>query len=146
MPLSADDRLAIHELLSQQYYLLAESRIEEYGLLFTENMVIEFDNEGLQLPSIRGRDAMVNLLQAGGALLHAFEHHVTDVMVTAIDDDTAHVKYRDLALAVDGSIVSTIHECQVVRTATGWQIARRGRSAGRAWPSSALVDLSRDEA
>jgi hypothetical protein len=122
MPLSADDRLSIHELISLHGHLADDRREDELHLLLTDDATYDVSAYGLGV--VRGLDALTELFsQRPGE--QPVGHHVTNVLVSEHDDGTTTVRSKGLAVMADGAAGSVIYEDVVVRTDAGWRISRR---------------------
>lgn len=122
MPLSADDRLSIHELLSLHGHLADDRRAPDLHLLLTEDAAYDVTAFGLGV--VRGLDALVELFaQRPGE--QPVGHHVTNVTLSERDDGTATVRSKGLAVMADGAASTVTYEDVVVRTPAGWRISHR---------------------
>jgi hypothetical protein len=122
MPLSVDDRLFIHELISLHGHLTDDRQHERLHLLFTDDAAYDVSAYGLGV--VRGLDALTELFtQRPGD--QPVGHHVTNVVVEEGDGDTASVRSKGLAVMADGSAGTVTYDDVVVRTGAGWRIARR---------------------
>lgn len=122
MPLSADDRLSIHELLSLHGHLADDRRAQDLHLLLTQDAAYDVTAFGLGV--VRGLDALVELFaRRPGA--QPVGHHVSNVIVSERDDGTATVRSKGLAVMADGAAGTVTYEDVVVRTPAGWRISQR---------------------
>jgi hypothetical protein len=122
VPLTVEDRLEIHELLSLHGHLADDRRHEDLGLLMTEDGV--YDLEEFGLGEVVGLPALTELFaRAPGD--QPLGHHVTNVLVTPRDHDTADVRSKGLSVMANGAAGTVVYEDTVVRTPAGWRIARR---------------------
>jgi hypothetical protein len=122
MPLSVEDRLSIHELISLHGHLADDRQHERLHLLLTDDAAYDVSAYGLGV--VRGLDALTELfVQRPGD--QPVGHHVTNVVVEEGDGDTASVRSKGLAVMADGSAGTVTYDDVVVRTGAGWRIARR---------------------
>jgi hypothetical protein len=122
MPLSIEDRLSIHELISLHGHLTDDRQHERLYLLFTDDAAYDVSAFGLGV--VQGLDALTELfVQRPGD--QPIGHHVTNVMVGLGDDDTASVRSKGLAVMADGTTGTVTYDDVVVRTETGWRISQR---------------------
>jgi hypothetical protein len=122
MPLSVEDRLSIHELLSLHGHLADDRRHGQLHLLFTDDATYDVSAYGIGL--VRGLDALTELFsQRPGR--QPIGHHVTNVTVGQHDDRTATVRSKGLAVMSDGTTGTVTYDDVVVRTEAGWRISRR---------------------
>jgi hypothetical protein len=98
MALTFEDRLAIHELISLHGHLADDRRSRDLHLLLTDDAV--FDVQDFGLGTVTGSADIVRLWEdAPGD--QPLGHHVTNVIVTELDDD------------------------EVVKTEPGWRVSYR---------------------
>lgn len=128
MPDSTEDRLAITELISLHGHLFDNGELERLDELFTDD--IRYDVSDLGGGVLEGIDA---IRDAGRQLgeLNPVAHHVTNVIVTDLDQDRAHVRSKGLAVMTNGTTASATYEDEVVRTKAGWRLAHRTIKARR---------------
>ncbi|WP_416968783.1 nuclear transport factor 2 family protein [Streptomyces sp. 4F14] len=128
MPLPLEDRLAIHELIALHGHLVDDGDLHRLDELLTPDIVYDLDDFGRSpLIGIAAfRDAALALGPA-----NPVAHHVTNVVVTASDADSAQVRSKGLGVTVDGSCGSVTYDDVVVRTPDGRRISRRRVSARR---------------
>jgi len=124
MPLTTDDRLAIHELVSLHGHLADDRRSEDLGLLLTPEA--SYDVTAYDLGVVKGLPALIELF-ASAPGNQPVGHHVTNVIVTADPDrdDRASVRSKGLSVMADGRTGTVVYEDDVVRTANGWRISAR---------------------
>ncbi|HEX7132108.1 MAG TPA: nuclear transport factor 2 family protein [Iamia sp.] len=122
MPLTTDDRLAIHELMALHGHLSDDRRIDELDLLLAEDAV--YDVTAFGLGEVRGLPAL-RALWAAAPGDQPIGHHVTNVVVTEGPDGTASVRSKGLSVMADGRAGTVVYDDVVVRTAAGWRIKRR---------------------
>lgn len=122
MTLSADDRLAIHELIALHGHLADDRRDGDLGLLLTENAEYDVTEYGLGI--VTGLPALRALFEARPGA-QPVGHHVTNVIVTEAADGTVGVRSKGLAVMPDGAAGSVVYEDVVTKTEAGWRIARR---------------------
>jgi hypothetical protein len=124
MPLTTEDRLAIHELVSLHGHLADDRRSDDLGLLLTPDASYDVTAYGLGV--VRGLPALIELFtSAPGDQPEG--HHVTNVIVTADPDldDRARVRSKGLSVMADGRAGTVVYEDEVVRTANGWRVSAR---------------------
>ncbi|HEY0812561.1 MAG TPA: TIGR03564 family F420-dependent LLM class oxidoreductase [Pseudonocardia sp.] len=120
--LSAQDRLAIHELIALHGHLADDRNDGGLSRLLTPEAVYDIRSYGLGnvvgLPAIQVlfRDRPGN--QPVG-------HHVSNVLVDQRPDGTVAVRSKGLAVMADGTASTCTYDDVVVRTGDGWRIARR---------------------
>jgi 3-phenylpropionate/cinnamic acid dioxygenase small subunit len=120
--LSTDDRLAIHELLALHGHVMDDGAFDRLEELFSEDFV--YDLTALGRGQLRGRAEFVRSAVALGDE-NPLAHHVTNVLITAVDSEQAKVHSKGLAVRADGTSGSVVYEDRVERTAAGWRITHR---------------------
>jgi hypothetical protein len=122
MPLSIDDRLAIHELIALHGHVMDLGAFERLPELFTGDVVYDLRDFGGG--ELHGTEAIAEAGRALGAG-NPVGHHVTNVVITAGDGDAAEVLSKGLGVRADGTCGSLVYRDELRRTAAGWRIARR---------------------
>ncbi len=124
MPLTTEDRLAIHELLSRHGHLADDRRSDDLDLLLTPDASYDVTAYGLGV--VRGLPALIELFSSAPGD-QPVGHHVTNVIVTPDPtlDDRAHVRSKGLSVMADGRAGTVVYEDEVVRTPNGWRVSTR---------------------
>lgn len=122
MPLTAEDRLDIHELISLHGHLADARRPEDLGLLLTANA--QYDISAYGLGVISGLPALIELFSARPGE-QPVGHHVTNVIVRERADGAVTVRSKGLSVMANGAAGTVIYDDVVVRTADGWRISYR---------------------
>ncbi len=120
--LSAEDRIAIYELLALHGHLMDDGAFDRLDELFTDDFV--YDLVALGYGELQGRDALVRSALALGDE-NPLGHHVTNALITEGDADRATVRSKGIGIRADGSAGTVEYEDLVQNTAGGWRIARR---------------------
>src|SRR4051794_23311964 len=99
MTLADRDRTEITELIHRHGHLTDEGELERMGELFTPD--ITYDVTDFRLGTLSGTAALrAAALAVGDA--NPVGHHVTNVVVTAIDERSARVRSKGLGVMADG--------------------------------------------
>ena len=122
MPLSAEDRLEIYELLALHGHLMDGGAFDRLDDLFTEDFV--YDLEALGAGTLQGGQALVDASRAMGDD-NPLGHHVTNALVIRGDEDEAIVRSKGIGVLANGTSGTVVYEDVVRRTPAGWRIARR---------------------
>jgi hypothetical protein len=123
MPLSVDDRLSIHELVSLHGHLADDRRPDQLHRLLTMDATYDVTAYGFGV--VEGLDALTALFSERPGL-QPIGHHVTNVVVTEHDDDDrAGVRSKGLSVMADGTAGTVVYDDIVVRADGGWRIAHR---------------------
>jgi SnoaL-like domain len=122
MTLSADDRVAIYELIALHGHLVDAGEFARLDELFTGDFVYDVEAFGFGL--LTGADAFAEAARALGDA-NPLGHHVTNTIVVAAEADEATVHSKGIGIVATGTSGSVVYEDVVRRTAAGWRIARR---------------------
>lgn len=128
MPLTGEDRLAIVDLVALHGHLFDAGELDRLGELFTADVL--YDASDFDQEPMHGIDAIRSAALALGER-NPVAHHVTNVVVTPVDDDTASVRSKGLGVGRDGKIGSVTYLDTAARTPNGWRIRRRHLQAHR---------------
>ena len=122
MPLTSEDRSAIAELISLHGHLFDEGELDRLDELFTADVVYDVRDFGQE--PLRGIDAIrAAALALGGA--NPIAHHVTNIVITEVDDDTAAARSKGLGVMEGGKLGSVTYVDSLCRGADGWRISNR---------------------
>jgi len=125
-PLSAGDRLAIHDVINLHGHLMDGGEFDRLGELLTDD--VAYDVTALGGGVMRGLDP---IREAGLALgdRNPLGHHVTNVVVTDHgrdgDGDWATAISKFIGVMTDGTSASGTYRDRLRRTAAGWRISQR---------------------
>ncbi len=89
---------------------------------FTVDVV--YDSSDFGQEPMHGIDAIRSAALALGDR-NPVPHHVTNIVITPVDDDTASVRSKGLGVTSDGKIGSVTYLDTVARTQAGWHISQR---------------------
>lgn len=124
--LTADDRLAIGEVLARYARAIDFARWDDLPTLFTSDCVLDF---GSVMGVHEGHSGLRRIAEMIGATGLTMRHYSTNVIVEPITDDVAHVVSYVLALTgpAFGSLAPTTgrYEDEFVRRDGRWLIRRR---------------------
>jgi ketosteroid isomerase-like protein len=131
MPMTAEDRLAVHELVSLHGHLADDGDVEGLDRLLTADAVYDVEDYGLG--RVEGLPALRALFRERPGD-QPVGHHVTNVVVTDDGDGWARVRSKGLSVMADGRAGTVVYEDLVERRPDGWRIAVRkvvrARAAG----------------
>jgi ketosteroid isomerase-like protein len=120
------DKEAIHTLLYDYAYDLDMNLADDLAGLFTNDCYVAY-GPGF---GAHGNEEYRKTLEGIGTFFAATSHHVSNVVVTFEDDDTATVRsvlyawHRYQRDRPDGHVMGQYHDT-VVRTEDGWRFKRR---------------------
>lgn len=122
MPLTADDRIAITDLIHLHGHLTDRGDFEGLSALFAEDVTYDVTALGGTVLTglAAGRDAALAMGEA-----NPVAHHVTNVVLQEAADGTVRALSKGLGVMADGSSGSVTYEDTVVRGPAGWRITHR---------------------
>lgn len=122
------DRLALHELVARHGHLVDAGDLAALDEVFLPDVVYDVtDLGGTAMAGLVEVEAAARRLGDGNPV----GHHVTNVVVTSLNEDGARVLSKGLGVAGDGTVGSVDYNDEAVRTADGWRISRRTVRARR---------------
>jgi ketosteroid isomerase-like protein len=129
MALSEQDRIDINDLVSLHGHLTDAGELDQAGELFTPD--VTYDLEDFGLGSLHGTAVMREAALALGDA-NPVGHHVTNIVITWIDDRSARVQSKGIGIKADGTVGSVAYDDIVTRQPDGWKISYRKVTARRA--------------
>src|ERR1700683_1884513 len=129
MALSEQDRIGINDLISLHGHLTDAGQLDHLSELFTPDVTYDLDDFGLG--SLHGTAAMHEAALALGDA-NPVGHHVTNIVITGIDDRSARVQSKGIGVKADGTAGSVSYDDIVTRQPDGWKISCRKGTARRA--------------
>ncbi|MGS2644084.1 nuclear transport factor 2 family protein [Streptosporangium sp. LJ11] len=129
MALTAEDRVAIAELISMHGHLIDTGRLDRLHELFTADAVYDVSDLGGGI--IEGLAAFRDAALAMGER-NPVGHHVTNIVVTETADDHVRALSKGIGIMADGTCGSVTYEDTVSRGDRGWRISHRRVLARRA--------------
>ena len=124
MALTADDIMAIHQLVALHGHLVDSRELYRLDELFTPDAVYDVTALGQGIVHGIGEFRALSESFADDAR-NPVGHHVTNIVVTEGIDGSAHVRSKGIGVLRDGRTGSVVYEDRVARTADGWRIAAR---------------------
>lgn len=129
MALTQQDRIDITDLVNLHGHFTDAGDLDQASELFTADVTYDLDDFGLG--SVHGTAALRAVALATGSA-NPVGHHVTNVVITQIDDRSARVRAKGIGIKADGSAGSVVYDDIVTRQPDGWKISYRKVSARRA--------------
>lgn len=129
MALTGQDRIDITDLITLHGHLVDAGELDAAGELFTPDLT--YDLEDLGLDSLRGAAALREAALALGEA-NPVGHHVTNIVITPLDERSARVRSKGIGIKADGTASSVVYDDVVTRHPDGWKIHHRKVSARRA--------------
>lgn len=118
--LSAEDTIALHQLVHRYAHIVDDAEFERLSEIFTDD--IEFDTSAFGNPPLRGIGPVI--ASYVGAR-HPVAHHVTTAVASTDPDGTVRVRSKVLSLLGGGLCGSGTYDDVAVRTPDGWRISKR---------------------
>jgi hypothetical protein len=129
MTLTAEDRVAIADLVHQFGHLVDAGELDRLGELFTSD--VTYDLVDLGYGTLTGVDAIRDAgLAAGDA--NPVGHHVTNLVLTEQADGQVLARSKGIAITADGSCGSVVYDDLIVSDGASWRIRHRKIVARRA--------------
>ncbi|GAA3845658.1 hypothetical protein GCM10022243_09890 [Saccharothrix violaceirubra] len=116
------DRIAITDLVNRHGHLVDAGDLDELDALFTPDVV--YDVTALGFGSLRGTAALREAALALGTA-NPVGHHVTNIVITDLDENSARVRSKGIGITTDGKADSVVYDDTVVRHSDGWKISHR---------------------
>jgi ketosteroid isomerase-like protein len=129
MALTEQDRIDIHGLINLHGHLTDAGKLDQAGELFAPDVTYDLDDFGLG--SLHGTAVMREAALALGDA-NPVGHHVTNIVITQIDDRSARVRSKGIGIKADGTAGSVVYDDIVTRQPDGWKIRYRKVTARRA--------------
>jgi len=129
MALSEQDRIDITDLINLHGHLTDAGKLDQAGELFTPD--VTYDVGDLGFGSVHGTKAICEAALALGDA-NPVGHHVTNIVITRIDDRSARVQSKGIGIKADGTAGSVVYNDIVTRRPDGWKISHRKVIARRA--------------
>ncbi|TDP89920.1 nuclear transport factor 2 family protein [Labedaea rhizosphaerae] len=147
MALSEQDRIDITDLINQHGHRTDAGELDELCELFTPDVTYDVSDFGFG--ALHGAQAIrAAALTLGEA--NPVGHHVTNIVITGLDDGSARVRSKGIGVLADGTSGSVTYDDVVTRRPDGWKISHRkvlarrtplgGRDDGRDDGPRAVLD------
>jgi ketosteroid isomerase-like protein len=120
--LAKQDRINIADLINLHGHLLDAGDLDRAGELFTPDVVYDVTDFGFG--TVHGTAALREYLLALGEA-SPVGHHVTNIVITQIDERSARVRSKGLGVRADGTARSLVYDDIVTRQPDGWKISHR---------------------
>jgi ketosteroid isomerase-like protein len=128
--LPEQDRANISDLINRHGHLTDAGELGQLGELFTADVTYDLGDYGLG--SLRGTEAILAAALAMGQA-NPVGHHVTNIVISRIDDRSARVQSKGIGIMADGTAGSVTYDDIVTHQPEGgWKISYRKVTARRA--------------
>jgi len=129
MDLSEQDRADINDLINLHGHLTDSGELDQASDLFTPDVTYDLGDFGLG--ALQGTAVIREAALALGDA-NPVGHHVTNIVITRIDDHSARAQSKGIGIKADGTAGSVVYEDIVTRQPDGWKISYRKVTARRA--------------
>jgi hypothetical protein len=124
LDITADDRLAIHEVIALHGHVADDRAWDRLGDLYTDDAVLDLEDYGYG--TLRGLQAIRDLSRGSrDETGQPLGHHVTNTVIVGRDGDGVRARSKALAIMADGASGSAVYEDTLRRGADGWRICHR---------------------
>ena len=127
MTLTEQDRTAITDLINLHGHFTDAGELDRLTELFTPD--ITYDVADFGLGSLHGTEA---IRAAALRAANPVGHHVTNIVITPVDERSARVRSKGIGIKADGTAGSVVYDDVVTRRSDGWKISYRRVTARRA--------------
>lgn len=128
MALTDRDRIQITDLVNLHGHLTDSGDLNRMAELFTSDVTYDLTDFGLD--SLHGPTAIHEAALALGDA-NPVGHHITNIVITELDERSAQVRSKGIGIKADGSSGSVVYDDVVIRDADTWKINYRTVSARR---------------
>ena len=127
---SAEDRLAISEVLNRMGYYYDEGHLDELGACFTDDAIMSMQIAGGDMVGpFEGRDNIMELYRgAKSTQTDVRRHDITNIMFDASGDTLAVTSYLTLFATENAEtklLTTGVYRDQVAQVKGEWKIVRR---------------------
>jgi ketosteroid isomerase-like protein len=129
MALTEQDRTDITDLINLHGHLTDAGELDRANEVFTPDVTYDVDDLGFG--SLHGIAALREAALAVGDA-NPVGHHVTNIVITPIDERSARVRSKGIGIMADGTAGSVRYDDVVTRRPDGWRIGYRKVTARRA--------------
>jgi ketosteroid isomerase-like protein len=120
MALTHQDRIDINDLINRHGHLVDAGQLDRLNELFTPDVTYDLGDFGLG--TLVGVAAV---REAADGAAGPVGHHVTNIVITEIDDSSAGVRSKGIGVNADGTAGSVVYRDTVTRGLDGWKISHR---------------------
>lgn len=129
MALSEQDRADINDLINLHGHLTDSGELDRAAELFTPD--VTYDLEDFGLGTLQGA-AVIRAAALALGDANPVGHHVTNIVITQIDERSVAVRSKGIGIKADGTAGSVGYDDIVTRQSDGWKISHRKVTARRA--------------
>jgi 3-phenylpropionate/cinnamic acid dioxygenase small subunit len=124
LDITAEDRLAIHDVITLHGHIADDRDWGRLGDLFTDDAVLDLEDFGYG--TLRGLQAIEDLSRGSqDDKGQPLGHHATNIIVVGQDGDSVRARSKALAVMADGTSGTAVYEDTLRRGDRGWRIIHR---------------------
>jgi 3-phenylpropionate/cinnamic acid dioxygenase small subunit len=122
--ITAEDRLAIHDVIAMHGHVADDRDWDRLGELFTDDAVLDLEDFGYG--TLRGLQAIRDLSRGSqDDKGQPLGHHATNIIVVGQDSHGVRARSKALAVMADGTSGTAVYEDTLRREEHGWRISHR---------------------
>jgi SnoaL-like domain len=124
LDITAEDRLAIHDVIALHGHVADDRDWDRLGDLFTDDAILDLEDFGYG--TLHGLQAIKDLSRGNqDDKSQPLGHHATNIIIVGQDGEGVRARSKALAVAADGTTGTAVYEDIFRRGAHGWRISRR---------------------
>jgi SnoaL-like domain len=124
LDITAEDRLAIHDVIALHGHVADDHDWDRLGDLFTDDVILDLEDFGYG--TLHGLQAIRDLSQTHEADKdQPLGHHATNIVVVDQDDEGVRARSKALAVMAEGTSGTAVYEDVLRREERGWRISHR---------------------
>jgi hypothetical protein len=124
LDITAEDRLAIHDVIALHGHIADDRAWDRLGDLFTDDAVLDLADFGYG--TLHGLQAIKDLSRGSqDDKGQPLGHHATNIIVVSQDGEGVRARSKALAVMADGTSGTAVYEDTLRRGDHGWRIIRR---------------------
>jgi hypothetical protein len=120
--LSVEDRMSIYELIALHGHLTDNGQLDELEQVFAVDA--EFDLNAFGMGVHQGLETVREAARALGDK-NPVGHHVTNIVVTPVDEHTAHARSKGIGIYANDTCDSAVYEDVIEKQDGRWRIVSR---------------------
>jgi 3-phenylpropionate/cinnamic acid dioxygenase small subunit len=124
LDITAEDRLAIHDVIALHGHVADDRDWDRLGDLFTDDAVLDLEDFGYG--TLHGLEAIKDLSRGSqDDKGQPLGHHATNIIVVGQDGEGVRARSKAVAVMADGTSGTAVYEDTLRQGDHGWRIIRR---------------------
>jgi 3-phenylpropionate/cinnamic acid dioxygenase small subunit len=115
-----EDAVSIHDVLAMYGHLVDDRAWDRMHEIFTEDFVFRSSTGAVY----SSRDELLAFWTSDAAR-HPDGHHVSNAVLTLVDEDTVDALSKGLYVHSNGTVTTAVYRDVLCRTTDGWRLAAR---------------------